>query len=78
MNLIPSFPMMMDIYEKYTSPRQTIEFEDREYTFVRIVRLNDISKHIYRNEKEQHTLCIHMRNNKPFYVDAFYSILEVS
>ena len=78
MNLIPSFPTMTDVYEEYTGPHQTIIFEGRTYKFVRTIRLNDVTKHVYRNEEEQHTVCIHMNNGVPFYVDAFYSIQEVS
>ena len=78
MNFIPSFPTITDVYEDYTSNYQTIIFEGRKYTFVRIIRLNDLSKHIYRNDKEQHTLSIHMRNGEPFYVEGVYSVKGVS
>ena len=78
MNLIPKYPTLTSLYEHYTSPHRTIIFEDRKYMFVRIIRLNDLSQHIYRNDEEQHTLFIHMRNNKPFYVNAVYSVKGVS
>ena len=78
MNLIPSFPTMTDVYECYTSPYRTIIFEGRKYKFVRIVRLNDLSKHIYRSEEEQHTLCIHMQDGEAFYVEGVYSVQGVS
>ena len=78
MNLTTNFPTMTAVYENYTGPHRTIKFESRTYTFVRIIRLNDVSKHVYRNEEEQHTLVIHMQGGVPFYVDAFYSVQEVS
>ena len=77
-NLIPSFPTMTEVYERYTSPYRTIIFEGRKYTFVRIIRLKDLSKHIFRSDKEQHTLFIHMRNGEAFYVEGVYSVQGVS
>ena len=68
------YPTITSIYERYRKADLTIVFEGRQYKFKRSIRLNDVTKHIYRNEEEQHTLFVHMHNGKPFYVDAFYAI----
>ena len=56
----------------------TILFEGRQYKFKRMIRLNNVSKHVYRNEDERHTLYIHTRNSKPFYVEGIYSLKELA
>jgi len=68
------YETLLSVYEHYKKAELTITFEDRQYKFKGITRANDVSKHAYRNEEEQHTLLIHMHNNQPFYVDAFYSV----
>jgi len=72
------YPTITSVYERYRKADLTITFEGKQYKFKRSIRLNDVTKHVYRNEEEQHTLYIHMHNGKPFYVDGIYSIKGVS
>lgn len=62
------------IYEHYSAPGKVIKFEDNEYEFIQAKRLNDKSLHLYRCEKEQHNLKIHLHGGVVFYVEGSYSI----
>lgn len=74
--MIPRYPTMEQVYERYKSPYKQISFERRIYNFVSILKQGDVSQHIYRNEEERHTLTIHMQGGVPFYVDARYIIQQ--
>ena len=72
------YPTITSVYERYRKADLTISFEGRQYKFKRMIRLNNVSKHVYRNEDERHTLYIHTRNSKPFYVEGIYSLKELA
>lgn len=75
--MIPRYPTMEKVYERYERPYKQISFEYRIYNFVCIQKQGGVSQHIYRNEKERHTLTIHMQGGVPIYVDARYIIQQV-
>lgn len=62
------------IYEHYKIPNIKILFESNEYEFIQAKRLKDKSLHLYRCEKEQHNLKIHLHGGVVFYVEGSYSI----
>lgn len=72
--MIPRYPTMEQVYERYKSPNTCISFEGRIYQFAGIEKTSDVNRHIYRNEEERHTLTIHMQGGVPFYMDAWYII----
>lgn len=76
--MIPRYPTTEQIYDMYKRPNTRITFEGRTYKFAGIEKKGDVNRHIYRNEKERHTLTIHMQGGVPFYVDAWYIIRRES
>lgn len=62
------------IYDHYSDANIKIVFEGNEYEFIQLKRMNDKALHLYRCNKEQHNLKIHLHGRVVFYVEGSYSI----
>ncbi|MFC9540740.1 hypothetical protein ACFTQ7_12735 [Lysinibacillus sp. NPDC056959] len=65
-----------DLYESY-SQAATIFFDGEPYERKGIISSRDATIHVYRCEKELHTLNIHMHNGLPYWVEGVYEVLKV-
>lgn len=71
----PVYPTLESIYSRYKSPARELIFEGRTYEFQGALKEKAaVSKHVYRDEQERHTLVVHLVDATPFYIDAHYSI----
>lgn len=72
----PQYPSFESLYSTYKSPAKELIFEGREYEFMGKIECagKEVSKHVYRDERERHTLVIHLVASTPYYIDAHYSI----
>lgn len=64
-----------DLYECY-SPASTIFYQGEPYEQKSIIPRRDAAIHIYRCEKELHTLKIHMHSGLPYWVEGVYEVLK--
>lgn len=72
----PAYTNLESLYSSYKSPAKELIFEGHKYEFIGALdgTDRDVSKHVYRDADENHTLVIHLVGSKPFYIDAHYSI----
>ncbi|QDQ03172.1 hypothetical protein FOH38_23535 [Lysinibacillus fusiformis] len=71
------FPNHESLYTNYRALQKHIFYNGDTYVFRKIIRKRDTFIHIYRCEKERHTLKIHMGMYAPFYIEGVYSVEEV-
>lgn len=70
------YPTKESIYNEYQNPVNEIVFEGHIHEFVGIIPGKKVQKHVYRDEKERHTLVIHVVEGDPLYIDGRYSICD--
>lgn len=66
---------LQDLYESY-SPALSIFFAGELYENIGIVTSAKNPIHVYRCEKELHTLKVHMRNGLPHHIEGIYEVLR--
>lgn len=75
---MPSYDSLNEVVEKFDRVTGKIHFENREYKYVNTAFKGKVSKVVYRNEKEQHNLVVHMMGAVVVKAEGIYSISKVA
>jgi len=68
------FDSTNDIFDRFQTVTNKIRFENRVYEYQKIHFKDEVTKHIYRCEQEQHNLIISTMGNVVVNVEGIYSI----
>ncbi|WP_346234524.1 hypothetical protein MKY04_12725 [Lysinibacillus telephonicus] len=76
---VPSFTSLDDIADRFEKVTSKIQFENREYKYLKTVFEDEINKLIYRCEEERHNLIISMMGDVVVVdVEGVYSVGDVA
>lgn len=75
---VPRFTSLDDVADRFEKVTSKIQFENREYKYVKIVFEGETNKLIYRCEEERHNLIISMISDVVVDVVGVYSLGEVA
>lgn len=71
------YSCLQDMYERYSSPAEEIEFEKKRYVFKGYRRKFDHFIHMYHCAAEQHYIVVYTKSNLPVLIKPFYSVDDV-
>lgn len=74
----PHFTSLDDVADRFEKVTLKIQFENREYKYVKIVFKGQVNKLVYRNEDERNNLIISMMGDVVVDVEGVYSVGDVA
>jgi len=73
-----NFDSINEIYDRFNTVTNKINFENHIYEYQTIKFKDDVKKHIYRCDQEQHNIVISMIGDVVVNVEGIYSVAEVA